>query len=64
MNGDFLCNKGRYAFDFANHDDRITKPLVRQANGELEPVSWEVAFDHVGKKLRELARRGAARASA
>ncbi|HMF64049.1 MAG TPA: molybdopterin-dependent oxidoreductase [Edaphobacter sp.] len=54
INGDFLCNKGRYAFDFANHEDRITQPLVRQANGELKPVSWEVAFDHVGKKLREL----------
>ena len=54
INGDFLCNKGRYAFDFANHTDRITRPLVRQPNGELKPVSWEQAFDHVGKKLREL----------
>ncbi len=54
MNGDFLCVKGRYAFDFANHEDRITAPLVRQANGKLEPVSWEVAFTHVGQKLREL----------
>ncbi len=54
INGDFLCNKGRYAFDFANNDDRITQPLVRQANGEFKPVSWEEAFDHVGKRLREL----------
>ena len=54
INNDFLCNKGRYAFDFANHTDRITQPLVRQPNGELKPVSWEVALDHVGKKLREL----------
>ncbi|HEY6412819.1 MAG TPA: molybdopterin-dependent oxidoreductase [Edaphobacter sp.] len=54
INGDFLCNKGRYAFDFANNTDRITQPLVRQPNGELKPVSWEHAFDHVGKKLREL----------
>jgi NADH-quinone oxidoreductase subunit G len=54
MNGDFLCNKGRYAFDFANHDDRITTPLVRNAAGELKPVSWEAAFDRIGKKLREL----------
>ena len=54
MNGDFLCNKGRYAFDFANHDDRLTKPLVRDASGKLSPVSWEVAFDVIGKKLREL----------
>lgn len=54
INGDFLCNKGRYAFDFANNDDRITHPLVRQPNGELKPVSWDDAFDHVGKRLREL----------
>jgi NADH-quinone oxidoreductase subunit G len=54
MNNDFLCNKGRYAFDFANHDDRITTPLIRQANGKLEPATWEVALAHVGKKFREL----------
>jgi len=52
MNGDFLCNKGRYAFDFANHDDRITTPLIRNAAGKLEPASWEAAFDLIGKKLR------------
>ena len=54
INGDFLCNKGRYAFDFANSTERITQPLVRQANGELKPVSWEEALTHVGKKLAEL----------
>jgi NADH-quinone oxidoreductase subunit G len=54
INGDFLCNKGRYAFDFANNEDRITQPLVRQPNGEMKAVSWEVALDHVGKKFREL----------
>jgi len=54
INGDFLCNKGRYAFDFANNDDRITQPLVRQTNGEFKPVSWEEAFDYAGTRLREL----------
>ncbi len=55
MNGDFLCVKGRYAFDFANHADRLTTPLVRNAStGKLESVSWEVAFTHVGKRLKEL----------
>jgi len=54
INVDFLCNKGRYAFDFANNEDRITQPLVRQPNGEMKPVSWEAALDHVGKKFREL----------
>ncbi len=55
INGDFLCNKGRYAFDFANHTERLTQPLVRQPNGELKPVSWETAFDFVGNRLRQLA---------
>ncbi len=54
MNGDFLCNKGRYAFDFANHKDRITTPLVRSAAGKLEPVSWEVAFDTIGRGLKQV----------
>ena len=54
MNGDFLCNKGRYAFDFANHDDRLTTPLVRNTQGKLEAVSWDAAFLHVGTRLKEL----------
>jgi NADH-quinone oxidoreductase subunit G len=54
INGDFLCNKGRYAFDFANSTERITQPLVRQATGELKPVSWDEALTHVGRKLAEL----------
>ncbi len=45
INGDFLCIKGRYAFDFANHAERLTKPLVRQADGKLAPVSWDQRFD-------------------
>ncbi len=53
INGDFLCNKGRYAFDFANSAERITQPLIRQANGELKPVSWEEALTFAGKKLAE-----------
>ena len=54
MNGDFLCNKGRYAFDFANSPERITQPLVRQANGEMKAVSWDEALTHAGKRLAEL----------
>jgi NADH-quinone oxidoreductase subunit G len=53
INGDFLCNKGRYAFDFANNETRITQPMVRQPNGDFLPVSWEVALDYVGKEFRE-----------
>src|SRR5450631_387855 len=53
-NGDFLCIKGRYAFDFANHEERLTKPLVRQPDGKFAEVSWEQALAHAGRKLREI----------
>jgi len=54
INGDFLCAKGRYAFDFTNHADRLTTPLVRNANGQLEPATWESALELVGSRLRTL----------
>jgi NADH-quinone oxidoreductase subunit G len=54
INGEFLCIKGRYAFDFANHTDRLTKPLIRQADGKFAEVSWEQALAHAGTKLREI----------
>jgi NADH-quinone oxidoreductase subunit G len=54
INGEFLCIKGRYAFDFANHTDRLTKPLVRQADGKFKEVSWENALAYAGRKLREV----------
>jgi NADH-quinone oxidoreductase subunit G len=52
-NGDFLCIKGRYAFDFANHEDRLTQPLIRK-DGRLTPSTWEEAFQLVGKKFAEI----------
>ena len=52
-NGDFLCIKGRYAFDFANHEERLRQPLIRK-NGKLTPSTWEEAFELIGKKFAEV----------
>jgi formate dehydrogenase alpha subunit len=30
VNGEFLCSKGRYGWDFATHRDRLTRPLIRR----------------------------------
>ena len=54
INGDFLCIKGRYAFDFTEREDRLTKPLLRQNDGTLKPVTWEEALEFAGRKLREI----------
>lgn len=54
LNGDFLCNKGRYGFDFANSPQRITEPMLKQANGEFKTVTWDEALAFTGKKLAEI----------
>jgi NADH-quinone oxidoreductase subunit G len=53
INGDFLCIKGRYAFDFFDHPGRLRKPLIRK-DGRLTPTTWEEAIEHVGKRLKEV----------
>jgi len=53
INGDFLCIKGRYGFDFASHEQRLTQPLIRK-NGKLTPATWEEAFELVGRKFAEV----------
>jgi NADH-quinone oxidoreductase subunit G len=50
INGEFLCIKGRYAFDFYNNPERLQAPLLRK-NGKLEEVSWSEALSTVAKKF-------------
>ena len=54
INGDFLCAKGRFGFDFVESADRLTKPLVRNAQGKLEPATWEHALRFAAAKLKEI----------
>ena len=53
INGDFLCVKGRYAFDFAHNEERLTQPLIRK-DGKLTPSSWEEAIELIGKRFAEV----------
>jgi NADH-quinone oxidoreductase subunit G len=52
INGEFLCIKGRYAFDFYDHAERLQAPLMR-VNGKLEEVSWSQALAAVAKKFNQ-----------
>ncbi len=61
INGDFLCIKGRYAFDFVKHEDRLTQPLVKKG-GRVVPATWEEAFELVGKKFKEIRDRDGGKA--
>jgi NADH-quinone oxidoreductase subunit G len=44
VNEEWNCDKGRWAFAYASLSDRLTTPLVRDADGILRPASWQVAF--------------------
>jgi NADH-quinone oxidoreductase subunit G len=52
INGEFLCIKGRYAFDFYDHPERLKSPLLR-VNGKLEEVSWGRALKVVARKFTQ-----------
>lgn len=52
INGEFLCIKGRYAFDFYDHPERLTAPLARK-NGKLEETSWGEALAAVASKFKD-----------
>jgi len=53
INGEFLCIKGRYAFDFVHSAERLQSPLVRK-NGQLVPVSWSEALAAAARKFGEV----------
>ncbi|HSW51321.1 MAG TPA: NADH-quinone oxidoreductase subunit NuoG [Bryobacteraceae bacterium] len=58
INGEFLCVKGRYAFDFVDHPERLHGPLMR-IGSRLEEVTWKKALSAVASKFAEVAgRRG------
>ncbi len=45
VNGEFLCVKGRYGWDFADNPDRLTQPLVRKDLAHqlgLTDEAWEM----------------------
>jgi len=66
VNGYFLCDRGRYGYEFVNSPQRIRQPLVRGADGRLTPVAKEAALAEIGRLIRESERVigiGSARAS-
>ena len=62
INGDFLCAKGRFGFDFVENPERLTSPMVRNADGKLEPATWEHALRYAASKLKEIRDSGAGKA--
>ncbi|MEU8996950.1 NADH-quinone oxidoreductase subunit G [Streptomyces caniferus] len=52
VNEEWICDKGRFAFRYAQQRDRLEQPLVRNPeSGELEPASWPEALEAAARGL-------------
>ena len=50
VNTGHTCLKGRYAFSFYNHTDRLRTPLIKK-DGEFVEASWEEAMELISDKF-------------
>jgi NADH-quinone oxidoreductase subunit G len=51
VNGYFLCDRGRYGYEFVNGPERIREPGLRDEHGELEPATKDAALEHLASIL-------------
>ena len=50
VNGGKLCPKGRYAHEFINSPDRLTKPLIKK-DGTFVEATWDDAYGLIAEKF-------------
>lgn len=49
------CVKGRFAWGYATHQDRITTPMIRRSiHDPWQPVSWEEALTYAASEIRRI----------
>lgn len=53
VNRGALCSKGRFGYEFVNHPERLTVPLIRE-NGTWRESNWDEALTLVATKLAEI----------
>ncbi|RME74938.1 MAG: 4Fe-4S dicluster domain-containing protein [Planctomycetota bacterium] len=57
-----LCVKGRFAYRFIHHRDRLRTPLVRDRDGRLREAGWREALTRAAEGLERVRRRHGAHA--
>jgi len=57
VNKGALCVKGWSAAETLGHPDRLRTPLIRNADGQLAPATWEDAFDRIVLRFKEIQAR-------
>ena len=55
VNGYFLCDRGRFGYEFVNSDKRVKKPMIRSAHSS---VPEEVEYEKLKKALADAVKSG------
>ena len=58
LNHGWLCDKGRFAFDYVHHPDRIVEPQLRGIDGQRISGPWPEALDAAAAGLAGALDRG------
>ncbi len=53
VNAGHTCIKGRYAFGFYDHPDRLRSPLIKR-NGKFEKATWDEAYDLIKSEFNRI----------
>lgn len=54
-NNGHSCVKGRFAFGYANHPDRVTQPMIRDSIDQpWRKVGWDEAVEFAAQKIRSI----------
>ncbi len=56
VNGISTCVKGKFSYNFVDHDDRLTSPLVRDDDGRFREATWEEAYERVVDGFESISR--------
>ncbi len=49
------CVKGRFAWGYATHKDRMTSPMIRKSiHDEWQKVSWDEAFNYAASEIKRI----------
>lgn len=62
LNMGSLCSKGFFGYDVINHPDRITAPMVRDADGVLRRTTWQSALEEVARNMKRISQESGGKA--
>ena len=52
------CVKGRFAWGYATHKDRITTPMIRKSiHDPWEKVTWDVAINYAASEMKRIQKK-------